>query len=214
MKKFYSIHPLALVLSSLLIMNFQCMDCADELYDNSSYSVTINPNLSTFSIGDTLILNTNLNSQILLENSGIIHDNSNLPISYSMLVFEGVNNDSTVISAIDNFDYISLDGNVTLPNFNTWKVNISNSCNNNSCNLEFGLVPQRSGYFGLLLETGDIGNNYNCQNLSLIPIGINSSGGNNFEIFSEIDINSIRINSSFWSNPESENLMYFFKITE
>jgi hypothetical protein len=195
-------------------MNFQCNDCEDELHDRTGYSVTTNSDQNTFSIGDTLLISSILSSQIELELSGTIHDNIDQFINYRLEVFEGVNNDIDVIEGRDNFEFIDIVGNVFIPPARTWEIGIENTCNDTLCELIFGLIPQRTGYFGLFLQTGSFGFNDECQFLSLIPTEIESSGGNNFEIFDEIDLNSIRIDGSFFRNPESENLLYFFKVIE
>jgi hypothetical protein len=155
-----------------------------------------------------------MNSQIELEFSGTIHDNADQLINYRLEVFEGVNNDIDVIEGRDNFEFIDIVGNVFIPPARTWEIGIENTCNETLCELEFGIIPQRTGYFGLFLQTGSFGFNDECQFLSLIPTGIESSGSNNFEIFDEIDLNSIRIDGSFFRNPESENILYFFKVIE
>lgn len=205
---------LVLFLSSLLFVNFQCNDCEDELHDRTGFSVRTNSDQSTFSIGDTILISSSISSQIELEFSGIIHDNTDQLINYKLEVFEGVNNDIDVIEGRDNFEFINIVGNVFVPPSRTWEIRIENTCNETLCELEFGLIPQRTGYFGLFLQTGNLGFNNECQSLSLIPTGIESSGSNNFEIFDEIDLNSIRIDGSFFRNPESENLLYFFKVIE
>ena len=214
MKMFSTKYLLVLFLSSLIFMNFQCNDCENELHDRTDFSVTTNQDQNTFSIGDTILISSSMNSQIELEFSGTIHDNADQLINYRLEVFEGVNNDIDVIEGRDNFEFIDIVGNVFIPPARTWEIGIENTCNETLCELEFGIIPQRTGYFGLFLQTGSFGFNDECQFLSLIPTGIESSGSNNFEIFDEIDLNSIRIDGSFFRNPESENILYFFKVIE
>lgn len=205
---------IVLFLASLIFMNFQCNDCEDELHDRTDFSVTTNPDQNTFSIGDTILISSSINSQIELEFSGTIHDNTDQLINYRLEIFEGVNNDIDVIEGRDNFEFIDVVGNVFIPPARTWEIGIENTCNETLCEMEFGLIPQRTGYFGLFLQTGSFGFNDECQFLSLKPTEIESRGSNNFEIFDEIDLNSIRIDGSFFRNPESENLLYFFKVIE
>ena len=159
-------------------------------------------------------MSSSISSQIELELSGTIHDNTDQLINYRLEVFEGVSNDVDVIEGRNNFEFIDIDGSVFIPPARTWEIEIENTCNETLCELEFGLVPQRTGYFGLFLQTGSFGFNDECQFLSLIPTEIESSGSNNFEIFDEIDLKSIRIDGSFFRNPESENFLYFFKVIE
>lgn len=203
-----------LFLSSLIFMNFQCNDCENELHDRAGFSVTVNSDQNTISIGDSLLISLSISSQIELELSGKIHDNTDQFINYRLEVFEGVNNDIDVIEGRDNFEFINIVGNVFIPPSRTLEIGIENTCNETLCELEFGLIPQRTGYFGLYLQTGSFGFYDECQFLSLIPTGIESIGSNNFEIFDEINLKSIRIGGSFFRNPELENLLYFFKVVE
>ena len=165
---------LVLFLSSLIFMNFQCNDCEDELHDRTDFFVTANPDRNTFSIGDTILISSSINSQIELEFSGTIHDNTNQLINYRLEVFEGVNNDIDVIEGRDNFEFIDIVGNVFIPPARIWEIGIENTCNETLCELEFGIIPQRTGYFGLFLQTGSFGFNDECQFLSLIPTRIES----------------------------------------
>lgn len=203
-----------LILSSLIFMNFQCNDCDDELHDRANYSVTPNSNQNIIPIGDTLIISTSFSSQIELELGGFIHDNSSQLINYRMEVFEAQDNNIDAIQARDNFEFINLTGNVSIPPARTWEIVIENTCDENLCELQFGIVPQQTGYFGLFLQTGDFGFENECQFLTLIPTEIQSNGDNNFEIFEEINLSSIRIDGSFFRNPETENLLYFFKVVD
>lgn len=195
-------------------MNFQCNDCDDELHDRANYSVTPNSNQNIIPIGDTLIISTSFSSQIELELGGFIHDNSSQLINYRMEVFEAQDNNIDAIQARDNFEFINLTGNVSIPPARTWEIVIENTCDENLCELQFGIVPQQTGYFGLFLQTGDFGFENECQFLTLIPTEIQSNGDNNFEIFEEINLSSIRIDGSFFRNPETENLLYFFKVVD
>jgi len=131
-----------------------------------------------------------------------------------MEVFEAQDNNIDAIQARDNFEFINLTGNVSIPPARTWEIVIENTCDENLCELQFGIVPQQTGYFGLFLQTGDFGFENECQFLTLIPTEIQSNGDNNFEIFEEINLSSIRIDGSFFRNPETENLLYFFKVVD
>ena len=93
-----------LFLSSLIFLNFQCNDCEDELHDRTGFSVTTNLDQNTFSIGDTILMSSSISSQIELELSGTIHDNTDQLINYRLEVFEGVSNDVDVIEGRNNFE--------------------------------------------------------------------------------------------------------------
>ncbi len=195
-------------------MNFQCNDCDDEIHDRTNYSVTPNSNQNIIPIGDTLIISTSFSSQIELELSGTIHDNSNKFINYRMKMFEAQENNNDVIQARDNFEFINLIGHVSFPPSRTMEIVIENTCDEDLCELQFGIVPQQTGYFGLFLQTGSFDYENECQFLTLFPTEIQSDGDNNFEIFEEINLSTIRIDGSFFSNPETEDLLYFFKVVD
>ncbi|MCB0521970.1 MAG: hypothetical protein H6577_04380 [Lewinellaceae bacterium] len=214
MKSFNLTIYLFLILSCITLMNFQCNDCDDELHDRTNFSVTPNSTQNIISIGDTLIINTSFNSLIELEFSGSIHDNSNQLINYRLEIFEGQNNNIDAIQGRDNFEFINLIGNVFIPPARTWEIVIENTCDENLCELEFGIIPQQTGYYGISLQTGSFGFEDECQFLTLIPTEIQSNGDNNFEIFEEINISSIRIDGTYFGNPEREKLLYFFKVIE
>ena len=205
---------LFLIFFGMILMNFTCNDCEDELHDRSNFTVILNSSQNTISIGDTLSLNTALNSLMELEFSGRIHDNSNKAINYRIEVFEARANSNDAFPARDNFELIGQVGNVNLPPFRIWEVIIENNCGEDTCELELGIIPLKVGYFGIALRTGNFGIENECEHLSLFPNGIQSNGNNNFEIFEEINISSIRVNKSIFSNPESEKLLYFFKVIE
>lgn len=205
---------LLLFLFSLFCMNFQCNDCDSTLYDRASFSLAINSNQNTFSVGDTLVLSASISSQIRLERSAIIHNNTDQLLNYYLDIFEGINNDVGVIQGRDNFELVGLTGAVSIPPSRTWEIGIENTCTETLCELELGLIPQRAGYFGLFLKAGSFGLNDECQFLSLIPTGIESIRSNNFDLYEEIGLNRIKVNHTIFDNPESENLLYFFKVVE
>jgi len=195
-------------------MNFQCNDCDEELYDRSEFSSTFNTLESTIAVGDTLIMSTSLSSQIELEFSETTYDNTNQLINYGLEIFEGRENNNDAIQAREKFEFIDLKGNVLIPEARTWEINIENTCDENLCELEFGLIPQQAGYYGFLLRLGNFGITNDCQYLTLWPSEIESGGNNNFEIFNEINLSSIRVDGAFFANPELENLLYFIKVSE
>ena len=214
MKSHKTTNCLILILSSFVLMNFQCSDCDDELHDRSNFSATLSTLQNTFEVGDTLILSSSFSSQIKLEFSETTHDNANQLINFTLEVFEGIENDKDAIQARDNFEFIDLKGNVFIPQARTWEISISNTCDENLCELEFGLIPQKAGYYGFLLGIGSFGFADECQFLNLIPTKIESNGNNNFEIFNEINLTNIRTDGAFFANPESEDLLYFIKVIE
>ena len=203
-----------LILSSLIFTNFQCNDCEDTLHDRSSFTVIPNSTESTFTIGDTLFLTTSFSSQIELELSGSTHDNSNKFINYTVELFEGVKDNIDAVEARDNFEFINSIGTVSIPFARTWEIVVENTCDENLCELEFGMIPNKTGYFGLSLRSGFFGNEDECQFLSLVPTEIESNDNNNFEIFNDLNLSKIRTHGSFYRNPELESLLYFFKVIE
>ena len=214
MKLISTKYYLALFLSSLLFMNFQCSDCVDELHDQTGFSAIMNSDQSIFSVGDTLVLRVGVSSQLELEFNEITHDNSNQRIDYQLGIFEGVNDASNVIKGREHFEYIDLVGNVTLPQSRTWGIRVENTCDDTLCELEFGMIPKKAGYFGFSLQPGGFGYDDECKFLTFYPTGIESSDGNNFEIFDEIGITRIRIDGSSIIEPESRSSLYFFEVVE
>lgn len=195
-------------------MNFQCNDCDTELNDQSSFIVTPSTTENNIRIGDTLFLKTSLSSQIPLQFSGSIHDNSDQLINYRLEIFEGINSNTDAKEARDDFEYINKVGMVSMPTARTWEILIENTCDENLCELEFGMIPQKKGRYGLLLKAGRFGLDNECDFLSLFPPEIESDGNNNFEIFNEINLSNIRVDNVFFDSPESELLLYFFKVIE
>ncbi len=215
MKSNNSIAYQLLLLSSLFFINFTCHDCEDTLTDRSNFSVIPSTSQNTFSIGDTLFLSTHFSTQMELEFSGTVYDNSNQLVNYTMKLFEGTNVNNTSIEARDNFEFLNSIGFVSFPYSRTFEIVPENRCDEDLCELEFGIIPQKKGYFGIMLRSGRFGYEDNsCQSLSLMPTEIESNGNNNFEIFNEIGLSTIRIEGSFFRNPESEALLYFFKVIE
>lgn len=214
MKSFNSTTYLILILSSLIFMNFQCNDCDDELNDRSNFTVTPRSSQNTIRIGDTLFLATSLNSQIELELSGSIYDNSDQIINYRIEVFEGLNSNIDVIQSREAFKFVNTLGTVLISPARTWEIAAQNTCDDDICEIEFGMIPQKTGYFGLSLQSGRFGFDKECQFLSLTPTEFASGGDNNFEIFNDINLSNIRINGSFYVSPESEKLLYFFQVVE
>ena len=129
-----------------------------------------------------------------------------------MEVFEAQYNNIDAIQARDKFEFINLTGNVSTLSLQTWDIVVENTCGENLCELQFGMVPQQAGYFGLALQTGRFGFENECDFLTLFPTEIQSDGGNHFEIFNEINLSKIKIDGSFFRNPETENRLYFFKV--
>lgn len=213
MKTTRRIFNLLFILSGLILLNFTCNDCEEEIYDSSDFSVTLNSTQNTFIIGDTLSLHTIFDSQMELENSGATYDNSDQRINFDVKIFKAHPADNHIIGGRDNFEIIGQIGDVFIPSSRKWRVNIKNICSEDVCELELGLIPQRIGYYGISLQSGRFGTEDVCQNLTLSPTEIESNGNNNFEIFREIHLRSIRVDGSFFRNPETEELLYFFKVT-
>lgn len=203
-----------LVISSLIFMNFQCNDCEFELHDRANFTIIPNSTQNTLKLGDTLILSTSLSSQIELEFSGQVHDNSNQIIDYRMEIFEGIIDNNDARQGRNNFEFINIIGAVSIPPARTWEIQIESICDENQCELEFGMIPQKTGYFGMALRSGRFGLGKECQYLTLMPSEIETNGNNNFEIFEELNLSGIRVNKAYFGSPETESLLYFFKVIE
>lgn len=214
MKSYKPITLLLLVLSSLVLMNFQCNDCEDVLHDRFFFSVIPNSTQNTFKIGDTLILTTSFSAQIELEFSGEVYDNSNQIVDYRLEIFEGLRDKVDTRQARDNFEFINVKGAVTFPPSRTWEILIENNCDENLCEMEFGMIPKKTGYYGIALRSGGFGYENDCQYLTLMPSGLETNGNNNFEIFEDLKLSEIRVNRAYFKNPENERLLYFFKVDE
>ena len=212
MKSYTILNFSSLILISFVFMNFQCDNCEDELHDRSSFSTTLNTLQSQIEVGDTLIMSASFSSQIELEISKMTHDNSNQLINYTLEIFKAVENDVNAIQARNDFDFIDMKSSVFVPESRTWEVNIENFCGNSLCELEFGFIPKKAGYYGLFLRTGIVGISNSCQFLTLMPTAIESNGNNNFDTFSEINVSRIRVDGVFFSNPKSEERLFFFKV--
>jgi len=203
---------ISLLFIALMTMNFQCNDCDEELHDQSNFDVVVNLTESVMSIGDTINLKTELDSQIELKHSESIYDNSNQAINYRIKIFEATSGNTNASPARDDFDFVDVKGNVSLL-FRPWEINIDNTCDDQLCELEFGMIPQRTGYFGILLQLGNFGLG-DCQFLTLFPNEIQSNGTNNFGVFEEINISRIRVDGANFKNPETEKRLFFFKVIE
>lgn len=214
MKSVSSTFYLVVIFSGFIFMNFQCDNCEEMLHDQVSYSTLLNTLENTINVGDTLILNTSLDSKMELELSGNVHDNSDKYVDYRIEMFEGVKGSRDAIPARNNFDFVDIKGRVTSPPYRDWEIKIENICDSLVCDINFRMIPKRSGYFGIALRNGDMCPSCECKNLSLIPSEVECNGNNNFEIFNEIDISGIRINRAYYAHPESEDLLYFFKVTD
>ncbi len=203
---------LILLLSCFVFSNFQCDGCEERLNDYTYYSVTPGSLQSTFSVGDTLLFSTAFSAQLELVNSGLIHDNANQFIYYIMQVFEGQYDNVNTVPARDKFEFVDESGNVSELG-NHLEIAIENTCDQDSCKLAFGMIPQQPGYFGVALRLGRLFGKA-CQDLSLYPNEIESNGNNHFEVFEEINLSGIRVDNAYFSDPASEKRMYFFKVVE
>lgn len=198
-------------MGGLPFLSFDCSpDCETELYDSATYSATISQDEGVFSIGDTLKIGGTFLSEFSLESSGQNFNNSNGPISFGIRLFEGVPNKIEVIPARDNFT-IAGSGEISLRPVKEFEIYQFTNCQENHCDLELELIPNKTGYYGFSLDGGNLGLHSDCQSISLTPERVLTNGNNNFMIFNEIGISSIRLNS-FYKNPELEERFYFFKV--
>ena len=212
MKSSNSTNLLLILLSSLIFTNFTCNDCEEELHDQKNYSIMVLPQQIIYEIGDTIIVSANFSSQIELELSNQIHDNTDQLANFNIEIFQGIESNVDAIQARDDFEIIDITGNTLIPLRRTWEIQVENTCNENLCELVFGIIPRNVGYFGISQKLGRFGYENECQNFTLIPSEIESNEDNNFEIFNEINISRIRINRSYYANPETENSLYFFRV--
>lgn len=206
---------LTLFFCSLIFMNFQCEHCENRIYDHANYSLSVSSIGPTFSIGDTIVLGTNFSSQIPLEKSGLIHDNAGQYISCVLEIFAGIPNTSDAVQARDSFTYVDMEGQVSSTRVWTWEIYLTNTCGMSECTFSFGLVPQKSGYYGILLSGGMFDRRDDCQEYQFSPTEIKHiENSNNFNVFEEIHLNSITINNRFFRYPGEEKRFYFFKVIE
>jgi len=202
---------LILVLTFLTLSAFQCSDCEEELHDEKQYSVNIFPEISSFSIGDSITLSSSMSSQINLELSNTIFDNSNQSIEYRIKVFKIEPNNEDATPARQHFEISNQTGDIRFPSSRILDVEISETCNATLCEFELDLIPTTNGYYGISLESGHFGFEDDCQLLSLIPNEIEAAS-NNFEICEEINTTRFRLDNSFNSDPQSIDRFYFFKV--
>lgn len=206
---------LSLLVGNLILMNFQCDHCENRIYDQASYALSVSSIGPTFSIGDTIVVDTHFSSQIPLENSGLIHDNAGQYIRCNVAIFAGIPNTADAVQARDSFTFVDLEGKVFIPGGRTWEINLENTCGMTECGWSFGMVALKAGYYGLLLGGGVFDQRDYCQTYRLTPTEIlHSQNGNNFFVFREIQVNSLRVNSSYFRYPEDEKKFYFFKVIE
>jgi hypothetical protein len=194
-------------------MNFDCSDCDDEIRGQVNFSTDIEPMSQIYSVGDTIMLNTELSSIFDFESSADSYDNSNLPIINEIKLFEGLQGEINMIPARDQFELIVLNGALNLPERRDFIIQVTNDCDDVNCLLTFGLVPRRSGYFGMAMGNGaaDMGD---CINITLKAEEFRTNSNNNFEIFEEIDILNVRIDGGIYNNDNFNKLTYFFKVAE
>ena len=182
-------------------MNFTCNDCENELHDRSNFDVEIISTQNILTVGDTLELYTSLNSNIELELSESTYDNTDQLIDYTIEIFEVIANNNEAFQARSSFKFLNITGEVFIPEARKWEINIQNRCGSTLCEIEYGLIPQRIGYFGLFLKTGRFGFQNDCQSLTLFPTGFQTDENNNQDILDETNLSGVRVNRSFIDNP-------------
>jgi len=206
-----TLNVLYLIILGFLLMGAECPDCSEDINDKVFCDVSLTPLISTMAIGDTVIISSSFSSDLELETNDFTVDNSNLPISFGVEVFEAVEDSLSTKKALDKFEYVDINGR-TYPSSYRSEIMIENSCSDSLCVLEFGVVPKVSGYFGFLLEIGNTGFPQACGQIPLFP-QFETRDNNNFELYEEIDITALRIGGSSFSNDwASSKYLYCFKV--
>ncbi len=209
-----TIYYLLIIFAFMIFSNFTCDDCEDRVHDQSDFAISLRSTQSSVDVGDTLILDGLFNSTFELKFSQTQYDNADQLIEYGLEIFEITANSIDAADARTNFDFVGIEGDVIVSQGRPFKLSIWNTCGSDLCMLTLGLIPQKPGYYGIVLKSGAFGMENDCQSFTLNPSEIETDGTNNFEILSEINQSSLRINRVFYKKPEAEPRLYFFKVVE
>ena len=197
----------------LMLMNFTCKDCEDSFSDFSYYSIYVSPENSVYEINDTIKIGATLKSLFELEYSETTYENANENIQFEFQIFSVEPNGENITDANESFEIIGSEGIISQldPRGKLSIFQVANTCSQSICSFKTSIIPGESGYFGICLLGGMIGEYNPCQVLSLWPDRI-ICNNNNFSICEEIGTTSLRHNSSFYTSPETEGRFYFFKV--
>ncbi|MEM9547603.1 MAG: hypothetical protein AAGA77_16605 [Bacteroidota bacterium] len=194
-------------------MNFTCNDCEDEIHDEFHYEVSLTTEKEELKIGDTLRFSTVFPSKVELASSKMIHDNSEQYVDYRFHILELERGKTKASPARESFRFVNLDaGTVHIPEARAWEAEIHNFCGPDTCRLAFGIVPKREGFFGVFLRKGFLGA-FECMDLTLFPSRIKSDVGSNTTILEELELSNIKTDFLI-DNPDSDELLYLFKVRE
>ena len=192
-------------------MNFQCDDCDGVLHDEISYSASIEPMDSTFSIGDTLRLSAEFDAEFQLRYSGDNYNNTGQGIDFAITVFELQSNNQNAIQGHPKFEYFSNQNGVWLPGESSYDIIVSDTCSDVSCGFDLEFVCQSRGYFGLALGLAWVVSNDECEQIAVKPDAI-GSGQNNFELAQEIGTSRFVLGNDNILDAEDIKRFYFFKV--
>lgn len=149
-----------LVLALIILMNFQCGDngpCVGE-ENVTSFPATISPNTSSVSVGDTLWVESEFDTELPLSNkNGMISLDSAECITF-LNVMKVENHTIEVIEGLRDFEYINLYGSLEQTDFQDqrreFESTIYFSCGNDKCRFKIGMIPQRQGFYCLWIRGG------------------------------------------------------------
>jgi len=205
-----------LILISLLLSKCDCHnhdhdDCEDEeVFGEEVYNVELTPLQTTYVVGDTINVSATINALLDLDTGGQL-DHSNQPISFQLQILRIQPDNNSTTAGIQEFIHTGLNGNSTEGTNDLSIVKAKNICNDTSCNIEFGLIPQEQGVFSIIILglglTLDPCENYNLD-------GRFNVIDNNFAICQSINTNAIDLlGLGPKTSAAGQEFMYFFAVT-
>ncbi len=204
---------LLFIFISMILMNFTCNDCEDEIHDEVLYRVLLSDDRGVYQVGDTLVLSTSNPAITTLERSGATFDNSGQHFQFEIKVFEGLPNEIRSVSGREKFEYVEINSTVLNTSSIGYEVRVSNVCSDSLCDMSLGIVMNEVGYFGIALDSGWFGGDL-CEFISYFPDGYEVSD-NNFQVFSEINIvDNIFVDGTRYSEENFDRFLFFFKVEE
>ena len=214
------------ILTSFLFYNFQCNKeeiCANRITNRSSVKVDVSPEQLEYSIGDTIWLSTNFDTELEISNSNEVINVAN-GNGFFRTIIAYLDSGAEVKRGFSDFEIINNNGELNqigIENENILKYQgqLYFSCDSIYCKFQIGLVPQRTGNYCVTIALGRIGINdtSECPSNNRLEDNTFNVTSHNRELYQEFNLpNTIRLprsgsTSSLW-DVKASDATYTFRI--